>query len=501
MKIFLGTILTSVVFAQGRNLNTVSELQQKWALDENPSSNYTASDNKFVMTYATVADTIVGDANMQVAFYDKNCKNPVAIDGITPTMYPLTEGIGDIDTLKLGDGEGAKIEFVLDPETLANDSKIYSTLNGDGVMKLCVRFSLGYPDDGNFQEVNFVESVISITYDLTAGFDVDGFAVAPKEQDVATGTLTYQVNAYLCVPGSEADGAPYPAVSTAATFNQGDVVEVCVRPDDAARGDGIVMDAITDFKWKRDDVSPSIEQEAIVGSEDATNGLTTYECVSESEYCHFSSILFADFYKSTGNVFGSGNANLKFLLAAAALSELAPSTAPSTAPNPELVTTSFPTSSITSPYSYSGTSEQDDWVFYVDDCGCGMNNECVMDCTFCWYQDPMEVPYPLCSGECSRRLENDANQENDHNDVNSNKNNHNNEIVAGRALQEDNNDVSAAATTATVASSPFDVSVGVTKADDGPGALKTAGGDASSIVGFTALASVVALTVAAALLA
>jgi len=48
-------------------------------------------------------------------------------------------------------------------------------------------------------------------------------------------------------------------------------------------------------------------------------------------------------------------------------------------------------------------------------------------------------------------------------------------------------------TTATVASSPFDVSVGVTKADDGPGALTTAGGDASSVVGFTALASVVAL--------
>ena len=68
-----------------------------------------------------------------------------------------------------------------------------------------------------------------------------------------------------------------------------------------------------------------------------------------------------------------------------------------------------------------------------------------------------------------------------------------------RKLQDDA--ITTVATTTTIASSPFDVSVGVTKADDGPGALKTAGGDASSIVGYTALASVVALTGAAALLA
>ena len=122
----------------------------------------------------------------------------------------------------------------------------------------------------------------------------------------------------------------------------------------------------------------------------------------------------------------------------------------------------------------------------------------------------------VCKDCGSRRLENDANQKNDRNNVNSNKNNRNNEIVAERALQEDDNDTAAAATgrnlqddaiittaatTTTVTSSPFDVSVGVTKADDGPGALRTAGGDASSVIRFSALASAVALTAAAALLA
>ena len=89
MKLLLSTILTSVAFAQGRNLLTGSELQQKWALDENPSSEYTASSNKFVMTYTSVADTLTVDENMRVTFYNKNCKNPVAIEGSTPTMYLL----------------------------------------------------------------------------------------------------------------------------------------------------------------------------------------------------------------------------------------------------------------------------------------------------------------------------------------------------------------------------------------------------------------------------
>jgi len=651
MKLFISAFLTSVAVAQGRNLQTsgtTTDLETKWAIDENPSSVYTASSNMFVMTYASVADTLTVDDNMQVTFYDKNCKNPVAIEGSsTPTMYSLTEGMGikkvdatDTDQdalptpLKLGNNEGAKIEFELDPETLANDSKIYSILeNGNGAMELCFRFGLGYWEQGSedtnqnvFQEVNFVESVISITYDLTAGFAVANFGVAPKEQDVATGTLTYEVTAYLCEPGSEGDGAAYPAVSTATTtFNQGAMVEVCVRPDDDTRGDGVVMDALTNFEWKRDDIS----QEAIVDSEVAANGLTTYSCDTQSEYCHFSSILFADFYKTSGSVVGSGKANLKFLLATEAPSELASaapskSTAPSESPADACACTDngdgnyikvysspndwdfrhqvnnfingdtgvrakygnnlncWDVSDVTNMFgaffSQSNFNERlDCWntskvtnmmqmfksapnfnqdisawdtssvtemrnmfqyasVFNQDLCDWNINNAIGND----WVTNMFEntgcpnAANPTVTGSyvchtctSSRRLENNMNQENDHNNSNSNKNNRNNEIVAERTLQEDDNDTAdaaagpnlkgddegrrnlqddaiittTAANTATVASSPFDVSVGVTKADDGPGALKTAGGDASSVVGFTALASVVALTGAAALLA
>jgi len=53
MKLLPSTFFTSVAFAQSRNLQTsgTTDLETKWAIDENLTSEYTASSNKFVMTY------------------------------------------------------------------------------------------------------------------------------------------------------------------------------------------------------------------------------------------------------------------------------------------------------------------------------------------------------------------------------------------------------------------------------------------------------------------
>lgn len=68
-----------------------------------------------------------------------------------------------------------------------------------GEMKMCVRTSLGYTS-GTYQEVNFIESLITIRYDLTAGFCVDAFAVEPKERLETTTTKEYGLEAWLCAP-------------------------------------------------------------------------------------------------------------------------------------------------------------------------------------------------------------------------------------------------------------------------------------------------------------
>ena len=426
MKLFLSTLMASIAFTQARNLEVAaigSTLQTRWAL-ENPITQYVAAENKFTMTYNEASSMNI-DENLRAAFFDGNCKDPVPLEagGTAPTAFSITlgKGITAVTTREMPepvmnalDPSKPELEFKVDTLKLANTPEIYEVVDqalidsplkpysaddmGKGVMTMCARFSLGYVDGTDYQEVNFIESVITIKYDLTAGFSVDAFAVEAKDKDAATGVKdSYQVIAYLCdastVSTKVPDGGPggltlenVPAKITSyeptlngaeSAFAQGSLVTVCVTPDALTIADGIVMGAITDFTWKRDSTGttqPAVEETAGGDFVAASNGLSALSCVPQSVYCSFASILFADFYLSAGTVAGDGNANMEFKIT-------------------------------------------------------------------------------------RRRLKGGVEGER-------------------RQLQE------------AAAASPFDVSVGVTELDDGPGALKTAGGAST---GFTALASAVAL--------
>lgn len=426
MKLFLSTLMASIAFTQARNLQIGSDLETRWAL-ENPVTQYVAAENKFTLTYNDASSANL-DVNLRAAFFDGNCKDPVPLEvgGIAPTAFSITVGNGITAVLTEAmpepvmnalDPSKPELEFKVDTLKLANTPQIYEVVDqalidsplkpysaddmGKGVMTMCARFSLGYVDGTDYQEVNFIESVITIKYDLTAGFSVDAFAVEAKDKDAATGVKdSYQVIAYLCnasvlssdvSDGTETgvlqnvpakitsyepldNGLPDPEKSA---FAQGSLVTVCVTPDALTIADGIVMGAITDFTWKRDSTGttqPAVEETAGGDFVAASNGLSALSCVPQSVYCSFASILFADFYLSAGTVAGDGNANMEFKIT-------------------------------------------------------------------------------------RRRLKGGVEGER-------------------RQLQE------------AAAASPFDVSVGVTELDDGPGALKTAGGAST---GFTALASAVAL--------
>ncbi len=234
---------------------------------------------------------------------------------------------------------------------------------GKGMMKFCVRAGIGYPEEdaqydmndslqslayvlaNGYQEVNFIESLITIFYDLTAGFKLDDFNVDPKERvETTEAKEAYSLEAWLCVPGSTGadmetrfEGLKAPiaisnnflagATNTPEYFNQGALITVCVAPVEAAYADGIRMDGITDFDWLRNDFgtaftnnanslpTDAVTQEAIEAGQASGNLLTSYiktDCEGGKDYCRFSSILFADFYITTGVVSGSGNAKLAF---------------------------------------------------------------------------------------------------------------------------------------------------------------------------------------------
>lgn len=213
-----------------------------------------------------------------------------------------------------------------------------------GKVSMCLRTSLGYTSTGGnmeFKEVNFIESLIDIVYDMSSGFCVREFQVEPKDREGVTESEAYDVKAWLCTP-DETELVEYdPDDSTktrllpkkitkynvagtesdvgSTAFNQGGLIEVCVAPDHDSYDGGVVMESLMDFTWKRNDSGPNVagtllEQSAIVNGQPSPNFLTSYNPAScnGSLFCHFSSVLFAQFYANSGEVYGSGNALMKF---------------------------------------------------------------------------------------------------------------------------------------------------------------------------------------------
>merc|ERR1712125_212737 len=166
--------------------------------------------------------------------------------------------------------------------------------------------------------VNFLENLITMTIDLSAGFTVDSFEFAPKDKIESTATQTYNVDAKLCVGtgGTSDEIKADPPVDT--VYNQGSLITVCVYPDADAAADGIVMNNIDSYTWKRQDpdvdgvTPPEIYQNAIGAGTADGNGLTTFTACNGSDVCVFDSILFAQFYATQGAVSGEGIATLQF---------------------------------------------------------------------------------------------------------------------------------------------------------------------------------------------
>jgi len=385
--------------AIGSGTDEASVLYQRWFQDV-PAIGYDAATNVFTLDFTTASDQNDAD-NMDAVFYDQGCRWDGETAGFIeyPVLPPKIHKVGDTvaDALAVMVGAGAaarpQLKFQLDPGLLAKDPKIY-TLDlpeaGKAQMKLCVRTSLGYGaatqdaagnpltpaqiaeknvagnyirqadpafattvlQDVNakkYQEVNFIESIIIINYDLSAGFTVDAFAVEPKDR-VETSVVkanVYELKAYLCQLFNgeiemDNDGAnngygvsmpvdltaDFVADSTgsvngglggkgkqagAKAFNQGSLITVCVLPDTTAYSEGIRMNGLTSFDWTRP--TPANTQEAIAASAPSGNLLTSYihnECTGGKDYCKFSSVLFADFYRSAGTASGTGTAVLQF---------------------------------------------------------------------------------------------------------------------------------------------------------------------------------------------
>jgi hypothetical protein len=309
------------------------QLEEFWNLEE-PSFEYLA--RTFTMTYK-FSTGITGTSQTEAKLYlygdltdpndDANC-----FQGDAANQNEYQGGslaISEDAFGPSGDGiyESNQQETVfvaLDPLLVATDTAVFTDNNdGTNLIAFCVRYGL-YTGGGGGYEVNFLETLVELRVDLRGNFTVTDIVVAPKDKLKRTANIDYGLLAFQCT-GKDANGAGIEKVFVAGlgTFNQGDVITVCVEPDQVAKTDGVYMRVVERFEYVLlEEFTPFAEtstrqmaidvSDANAGSGGAMFGLTNIDACLGEIACKIETILFATFYTRPGTVVGAGVATMQF---------------------------------------------------------------------------------------------------------------------------------------------------------------------------------------------
>lgn len=251
---------------------------EKWALDV-PQITYDEGLRRFIIEFDV--DDSIDNNNIDGTLWTKECQgggNALPGDAIEFLEF----GKNGIDK--------ASLSFSIAPAPLVGLTNVFTDLPDEKIsmVEFCARFML--VDDLTGYEINYSEVLFLITYDLSeVGFTLDDFSASPLIREEDGVEEAFGVDAYLCDPS-------YPTVPIVDTFNQGAVVSVCVTPKPKAIEAGLLLEKINYFYWSRGEV----EQAAIADGDPAGNQLTLFSCPTLSLHCSFSSMLYADFYRSSG---------------------------------------------------------------------------------------------------------------------------------------------------------------------------------------------------------
>merc|ERR1712194_652560 len=342
------------------------DLAARWDMSE-PSIDYDDATDVFTFIF-NIASSDNYDAGLEESFWNKDCMAAEAGVDDYPIDVPLIQSVDDEDELPelvmtdVGGVLRPKMEFKIDAAefSTAGIQDTYSTTVGTATIEFCIRSSLGYtlaPGSAalptNYQEVNFIETLVEIEYDMASGFSVDALAGAPKDRQLTTIEESYEdaLIAYLCIGSQHPEFDPatdyedvtlsngetyqkpyqltdYDASNgpTGKQFNQGALINVCVQVKDEFAAQDIVLKELLSFSWVRSGGTTfdqsigggsglsTITQPAISSGAPAPNFLTSFVGINcfNQYWCDFASVLFAQFYNTDGSVSGSGDASLQF---------------------------------------------------------------------------------------------------------------------------------------------------------------------------------------------
>jgi hypothetical protein len=309
------------------------QLEEFWNLEE-PSFAYL--DRTFTMTYKFsngIADTTQTKAklylygNLDDPNADANCFQG---DDATLNAYlGISLDVSEGEVVSTGDtafetGKEETVSVVLDTLLVSADAAVFTDNNdGTNLIAFCMRYGLYTSGDSSGYEVNFLETLVELRVDLRGDFTVTDIVVAPKDKLKRTANIDYGLMAFQCT-GKDANGAGIEKVFVEGlgTFNQGDVITICVEPDLIAKNDGVYMKQVERFEYVLLEVDSLVEtttrqmaidiSNAAAGLRGAMFGLTNIDACLGETACKIETILFATFYTRPGTVTGAGVATMQF---------------------------------------------------------------------------------------------------------------------------------------------------------------------------------------------
>ena len=278
-----------------------ADLTTKWNIDKVVA---TSEGDLYTFTYSGIGAEMAL-SNMRSNIIGGDC------DG---TTY-ASEGYGNadvkldpVDSLTTGLNSGvATVEVNLNTKAAAEQTDLWTpTVDSDGVsdgggtLKYCLRYGLWAGVGAGVNEINFSETLVTVTITMEGGIEVSSIQVTEKDKETSSQAQAYTVTAALC------GGAQGTA------FEQGSLICVKVTPSSA----DVEISNIADFTWTNnddpDDPDPNFVATTQVALPNA-DGLTSYDDVAAADT--FSTILYAQFYESGIPVKGAGTANLGFTTA------------------------------------------------------------------------------------------------------------------------------------------------------------------------------------------
>merc|ERR1712029_1286346 len=113
------------------------------------------------------------------------------------------------------------LEFTMHPGILKGDSDLFTPAGGaltNDELKFCVRLGL-WAEGSDAQEVNFLETIATISLSMDGSFTTEDINVGPKDRSGTQAQKTYKVEAALCNTAPGGDGE----------FKQGEIIQVSLH--------------------------------------------------------------------------------------------------------------------------------------------------------------------------------------------------------------------------------------------------------------------------------